>query len=185
LVSIIGSVMIVVAAQVSVAQAQAVSVTPFAGATFGGDAPAQKLAMGAALTFLGPVAGLEFEFGYSPDFFDQHHNTVLIGDNNVTTFNTNLVVGPKIGMFRPYGSAGVGLLRTRVSSASSLFQDLSVNDWGVNFGAGLIVKGSDHVGLRGDVRYFRSLQDHAPGNNIDLGFGTFDFWRYYFGVVLH
>ena len=35
-----------------------------------------------------------------------------------------------------------------------------------------------HFGLRGDVRYFRNLQDHsslANGPNVDLG--GFHFWR--------
>jgi len=35
----------------------------------------------------------------------------------------------------------------------------------------------DNFGLRGDVRYFRSLQDDNGGDDIDLGFGSFDFWR--------
>ena len=45
----------------------------------------------------------------------------------------------------------------------------------------------DHVGLRGDLRYFRNFNDNSVisipnGTNID--FGSFHFWRASFGVVL-
>jgi hypothetical protein len=40
-----------------------------------------------------------------------------------------------------------------------------------------------NVGLRGDVRYFRSLEDTASGSDIDLRLGKFDFWRASGGVV--
>ena len=29
----------------------------------------------------------------------------------------------------------------------------------------------------GDLRYFRSLQDAEPDNDLDLSLGSFDFWR--------
>jgi opacity protein-like surface antigen len=82
---------------------------------------------------------------------------------------------------RPYGSAGIGLLRTNVS-ASGLFDDLSTNELGFNAGAGLHVFFSDTVGLRGDVRYFRSLQSGDDGGN-DLDLGDFTFWRGTVGVT--
>ena len=64
-------------------------------------------------------------------------------------------VGPGV---RPYASGGIGLLRTNVSGGD-LFDDLSTNELGVNVGAGAHVFFSDNVGMRGDIRYFRSLQD--------------------------
>jgi hypothetical protein len=39
------------------------------------------------------------------------------------------------------------------------------------------------VGIRGDVRYFRALQDHAAGSDLDLGLSNFDFWRATVGVT--
>lgn len=45
---------------------------------------------------------------------------------------------------------------------------------------------SDHVGLRGDVRYFRTLNRDDTDSGLDLGFdlGDFDFWRASIGLVI-
>jgi hypothetical protein len=43
---------------------------------------------------------------------------------------------------------------------------------------------TDHFGLRGDLRYFRSLQDNNPDNDLDLGFSDFRFWRGYGGATI-
>ena len=58
----------------------------------------------------------------------------------------------------------------------------SNNDVGMNAGAGVMGFLSDHVGLRGDLRYFRNFNDNSTINNIN--FGSFHFWRASFGVVL-
>ena len=44
---------------------------------------------------------------------------------------------------------------------------------------------SRHVGLRGDVRYFRKIQDSkSEAFNIDdLQLGSFDFWRGTIGMT--
>jgi hypothetical protein len=39
-----------------------------------------------------------------------------------------------------------------------------------------------NVGLRGDVRYFRSLQSNDD-NSIDFSLGSFKFWRGTVGVA--
>jgi opacity protein-like surface antigen len=99
-------------------------------------------------------------------------------------------VGGQTGAgIRPFGFVGVGLLQTNVDSGSSAF-DIDSNEFGFNVGAGVMGFFSDHVGLRGDVRYVRSLTD-IEGENDDLDFddiddigaGDFDFWRVNFGVV--
>ena len=69
-----------------------------------------------------------------------------------------------------------------MSDADDLF-DVANNDFGVNVGAGVIGFFNDHVGLRGDIRYFRSLQDPEEDNEFDIDFGTFDFWRGTVGVT--
>jgi len=163
------------------AQAQTF-ITPFAGATFGADAPATKFSSGVAVTFMGKAAGFEAELGYTPDFFDKNNSVVLIGSNNVTSFMGNLLVGVGDGPVRPYGTVGFGLLRSSVTSASALFNDVTSNDWGFNAGFGVIVMVSDHVGVRGDGRYFRNLRDTDPGGGLDLTTGSFDFWRAYGGL---
>ena len=57
----------------------------------------------------------------------------------------------------------------------------------MDVGGGLNGYFNEHVGLRGDVRYFRSLQgdDDADGIIIDprlFDLGEFDFWRATVGV---
>jgi opacity protein-like surface antigen len=83
---------------------------------------------------------------------------------------------------RPYGAIGVGLLRTRIDE-TDLFDDLSTNDMAFNVGFGVIGMLSDRVGLRGDVRYFRSLQDPEDDDDFDVSIGNFDFWRATGGVT--
>jgi opacity protein-like surface antigen len=157
--------------------------TPYAGTTAGGDAPTEKFTGGASLTFMGAVAGFEIDFGYTPDFFDQETDFALIADSNVTTLMGNLVLGPSAGPVRPYGAIGLGLLRSRID-ATDLFDGVETNDMGFNAGFGVIGMLSDRVGLRGDLRYFRSLQDPEDDDDLDVAVGKFDFWRATGGLSL-
>jgi hypothetical protein len=42
---------------------------------------------------------------------------------------------------------------------------------------------TDNVGLRGDLRYFRSFAGDVDENDIDLRLGGFHFWRASAGVT--
>jgi opacity protein-like surface antigen len=159
-----------------------VSLTPYAGATFGADAPTTKPTIGAALTFMGDVAGFEVDFGYTPDFFDEDEDVVLVGDSNVTTFMGSLLIGIGNRPVRPYGAIGLGLLRSRVDGGD-LFDDVSTNSFGFNAGFGVTADVSDRVGFRGDVRYFRSLEDPEADDDFDVEVGNFDFWRATGGIT--
>ena len=57
------------------------------------------------------------------------------------------------------------------------------NDLGINFGGGLNAQFNDNIGIRGDIRYLRSLEDDDPDNEFDLGLSDFDFWRGTVGVA--
>ena len=168
----------------AVARAQ-VSITPFAGLTFGADAPAEKFTTGVSVSFMGDVAGLEVDLGYTPDFFNEDPDQViLVGDSNLTTLMANLIVG--VGgsdiPVRPYVVAGVGLVRSRID-LGDLFDDVSTNQFGLTLGGGVTGMVSDNVGIRGDVRYIRSLEDPEEDDDFDVGVGNFDFWRATVGVV--
>jgi opacity protein-like surface antigen len=176
--------------------------TPFLGANFGGsasfgdfddfdDEAERRLDVGASLGWMGNgIVGFEADFGWSPNFFE---NTIgpgnfEFGDSNVTTFMANVLIGAPIGGqtgpgIRPYGSGGIGLIRARVDGGG-LFNDLTTNDFGINVGGGVHGFFNDNVGIRGDIRYFRSLQDNEPDDEFDIALSNFDFWRATVGLTI-
>jgi opacity protein-like surface antigen len=169
--------------------------TPYVGANFsrGGDifdldSGNTSVSFGGSLGWMGAgILGLEMDFGYAPDFFETDDVTSL--DGNVTSFMGNVIIGIPIGGqtgggVRPYVSGGAGLLRSRLDDVEDFF-DLNENSFGVNAGAGLMVFFTDNVGLRGDLRYFRSLSDDDNDDDtyLDLNLGAFHFWRATAGVA--
>lgn len=172
------------------ASAQNWFVSPFIGANFGGSASfgefsdtedevERRLDFGATVGWNPNIVGFEVDFGWSPNFFSETRgdSNFEFGDSNVTTFMGNLLISAPSEMpIRPYVSSGLGLIRAQIDS-NGLFNDLSTNDLGVNIGAGINGQFTDNIGLRGDVRYFRSLQDNQADNDLDLSLGSFDFWR--------
>jgi opacity protein-like surface antigen len=131
----------------------------FLGYNFGGDAGCpeitdcedKNLNWGASLGVLGSLFGFELEFAYIPDFFGDSPNS----DSSVTTFMGNIMLGPRIGPVQPYGTVGLGLIKTDAQFVG-LFSE-NDNSIGYNVGGGLIVTFGDHFGVRGDVRYFHSF----------------------------
>ena len=181
------------------ANAQSWFFSPFVGGNFGGSADfgdfpnaddevERRIDFGATIGWNPNVVGFEVDLGWSPNFFENTAGDANFefGDSNVTTIMGNVLVGARPGTgFRPYGSAGVGLIRASVTSATGLFNDLSTNDFGVNVGGGINANFNDNVGVRGDLRYFRSLQDNQPDNDLDLSLGSFDFWRGTVGLTFN
>ena len=130
----------------------------------------------------GTTLGFEADFATIPDFFQQRGLDGLdaLGDNGVTTYMGNLVLGSGGGGFRPYLAGGLGLIRQRASSVDDVV-DVSENSFGFNVGGGLRI-GGRRFGVRGDVRYFRSLQEPEGILNLDLA--DFRFWRGTLGVTI-
>lgn len=161
-----------------------VLLTPFLGVTFGGDTPDQQVNYGFSAAFLGSgMFGLEVDAAITPNFFDAGE-FVDLEDSNVSTFMVNFMVAApsQTPGIRPYASAGAGIVHARATSVGNLF-DLDENKFGVNVGGGVIGQFTDRVGLRGDLRYFRNLQDSDGGDDIDLDLGGFNFWRGTLGVT--
>lgn len=171
--------------------------TPFVGANFGGSATfgdfddfddevERRMDFGASIGWNPGAVGFEIDFGYSPNFFEDTagDRNFEFGDSNVTTLmaNLHLMAGNGTGV-RPYGSGGVGLIRSRISDVGGLFDDVTTNDFGVNIGGGVQGNFNDKIGIRGDIRYFRSLQDNEPDDEFDLALSNFDFWRGTVGVT--
>ena len=170
--------------------------TPFIGVNWGGAATIsdfgadfddefeKRMNFGASLGWMGAgIAGFEVDFGYSPNFFEQTTggDDFEFGDSNVTTLMGNVVLGAPIGGqsglgIRPYAVGGVGIIKSRIGGADELF-DVDKTNWGFNVGGGVTAFLSDKFGLRGDVRYFRSLQDKEQDGDLDIGLADFRFWR--------
>ncbi len=169
--------------------------TPFVGWNWGGAADLldlddfddefeQKVNFGASLAWMGAgIVGFEVDFGYTPNFFENTAGSgdFEFGDSNVTTLMGNVIVGIPVGGqsgvgFRPYAVGGVGLIKSRIGDAEDFF-NVDANDWGFNVGAGTNFYVSDNFGIRGDVRYFRSLEDNEPDDEFDIGLSGFRFWR--------
>jgi opacity protein-like surface antigen len=174
--------------------------TPYIGGNFGGsnlpddvggieDETERRMNFGASLGWMGNgIAGFELDFGWAPNFFENTAASFDIGDNNLTTFMANVLVGAPVGGqtgpgFRPYGSAGVGLMKSHMSLDFD-DNDVDSNDFGFNLGAGVHGFFNDNVGLRGDVRYMRSLEDNPVDNiGVDISDNSLDLWRATVGLT--
>jgi opacity protein-like surface antigen len=134
-------------------------ISPFIGYNFGGDAGCpeitncqdKRIDWGVSVGALGSIVGIEAEFGYTKNFFGE----TAAQTSNVKTFMGNLMLAPKIGPVQPYVLVGLGLIRTSVEGVG-VAQDQNQLGWDV--GGGLMVFFGQHIGLRGDVRYYHSFQ---------------------------
>jgi opacity protein-like surface antigen len=161
--------------------------TPYLGVTFGGDTGGQHITYGGSFGWMGAgVVGFEVDGAFAPDVFNTTGGDQPLQDTNATTLMANLIVGAPIGGqagVRPYVSGGAGLLRSRVADVDDFF-DTDSNSFGVNVGGGVMAFVRENFGIRGDIRYFRGLQDvNVNQSGASLNLGTFDFWRGTFGVT--
>jgi len=147
-------------------------ISPFIGFNYGGDSGCPTATncedkhsnFGVSGGKLWGIGGAEFEFGYARDFFGKTPGV----DTNVLTLMGNVIVGPKLGFFRPFVLGGVGLIKSHVELTAGSLLDSS-NNFGWDIGGGVMIMFGDHVGVRGDVRRFQSFQ-----NQTILGFSLAD-----------
>jgi hypothetical protein len=159
-------------------------ITPFAGVTFGGATDKSHGTFGVGLGFLGKgILGFEAEFATTRHFFGASGQGDVFTPNDVVTLMGSVLVAVPAGPVRVYGAAGAGLLKPRLQGPGHLF-DVDSNDFGINVGGGFIGYVGEHVGLRGDVRYFRDLADTSSNGAFDLAFGKIDYWRAVAGLTL-
>jgi hypothetical protein len=164
--------------------------TPSIGAGFGGSASGREhLTWGSSIGWMGAGAfGWEADLAYTPEFFEGDDDDFdFVDTSNVTSFMANLIVGAPIGGttgggVRPYFSTGAGVMQYNVQGADDLFE-VDTNELGVNVGGGILGFMTDHVGFRGDLRYYRALTDPEPDNDFDIDFASFDFWRGTAGIT--
>ncbi len=159
-----------------------VVLTPFIGSLFSGDLPNSKADYGATATFMGHgIFGGEVLFNYAPRFVPETATSSAVAQSSLMG---NLIVGIPIGgdtggSVRPYVTAGMGLFRA-TAKQSDFFDRLTTNDFAYNVGGGVMMFFNEHIGLRGDLRYVRTLRDD---NNDGLLFkpGDLNFWRWNVG----
>ncbi|MGE5243317.1 MAG: outer membrane protein [Betaproteobacteria bacterium] len=160
-------------------------ITPFWGFNFGGDSAncisltnceEKRTNLGVSFGSTGALFGFEADFGYAKDFFGKAPGA----DTSVLTFTTNLTVTLPLGPVRPYLLGGIGLIRPHASLSLSQLS-LDKNAFGYDIGGGVNVLATRHLGVRGDLRRFRTLQDVTlfvfTGDKLE-------FWRGSVGLVL-
>jgi hypothetical protein len=151
-------------------------VSPFVGSTAGGDATQASTTVGVSGGWRGNGwIGVEGDLGWTPDFFEQDGFRTT---RRVLTMMGNGVLNVPAGRenVRPYVSGGLGLFRPRLSEAGGIFAvDARKLGWDAGGGAEVF---QGHVGVRGDLRYFRGLRKSEDDvNAFDLDFSKFGFWR--------
>jgi opacity protein-like surface antigen len=141
-------------------------VTPFLGFNFGGDSAdcprltecdEKRLNFGVSFGSMGTVFGFEEDISYAKNFFGATPDS----ENSVFSAMSNLVVGVGVGPVRPYVLGGIGLIRSRVSSLAGSITDIDSggNALGYDLGGGITGMFGSNVGIRGDIRVFRTMKD--------------------------
>ena len=168
-------------------------IVPFAGVNFGGNAgeslgdgaDAKRFDWGTSFGWMGGgVFGFEGDIGYSPDFYGKTD----LGGSSVLSLMGNVLLGVPFGGqqgfgVRPFGLVGIGVIRSDLESFDDLV-GLDNTEVAWNFGGGVLVFFGSHVGIRGDVRYFRTFGDVDFGP-IEVGDAdAVDYTRGSIGLVL-
>jgi opacity protein-like surface antigen len=162
-------------------------ISPSFGYNFGGDSGCTTATncenknwnLGVSLGTFGSLLGFEAELTYEDKFLGEATSE----STSVLTLMGNLMVAPKISIVRPYGLAGVGLIKTSVDVPAG-GASADENQFGWTVGAGLVVYFNRHFGLKGDIRHYHAFEalklfgfDLTNDNKLDFG-------RAAFGVVL-
>jgi len=161
-------------------------VSPWIGADTATRTDNGATAFGAVAGYMGAgVFGFEADVGYTPEFFGPN---LVFGDVSTITVIGNAILGVPIGGthgagVRPFISGGFGLMRTHVERGLVLNRSRSNNDLVYDVGFGMMGFFNQHIGLRGDVRYFRALHDTDFGSGVNLDPGRRRIWRASAGVA--
>jgi opacity protein-like surface antigen len=154
-------------------------VSPFIGYDFGGDSGCPEITgcedkhlnVGISFGSLGSVLGAELEFAYAKNFFGDTPGI----SSSVLTLMGNAMLAPRFGPVQPYALVGLGLLKTNVELTPTDLLESDNNHFGWDVGGGLMAFVGQHVGVRGDIRYFHAFQDleilGVPVGDTKLNFG--------------
>jgi opacity protein-like surface antigen len=163
-------------------------ISPSFGYNFGGDSGCAKATdcedknwnLGVSLGTHGAILGFEAELTYENNFLGK----TSVESTDVLTLMGNLMLAPKIAIVRPYGLAGLGLIRTSVEVPTG-GSTAAENLFGWTVGAGLVVYLNDHVGVKGDIRHYHAFQTlELFGIDVARDENKLDFGRAAFGLLL-
>lgn len=120
------------------------------------DCQTHRANYGMGIGYLGPLVGFEEEFVYTPSFFGSSSAST---SNNVLTLMSNVFVNVPLGPIRPYGTIGLGLLRTSVDFTVAGLASVRNSGLGWDVGGGLFVNVMPHISVRADLRHYRGTGD--------------------------
>jgi len=169
----------------------------FIGSNYGATAEGSSVDFGGAVGYLwNRMVGGELLASFAPSF--HLTNALLASSPNVNTYMANVIAAVPLGsdgQWQPFVSAGLGAVQLR----SDVFNvadnpaagSVSANDakFGGDVGFGIMGYAAN-VGLRADVRYFRtrSSTNTNPASTADAFASNLlsglDFWRANIGVAL-
>jgi opacity protein-like surface antigen len=138
-------------------------ISPFIGYNFGGDSGCPEISncenktrnLGISFGSIGNVVGAEAEFSFIDNFFGESPGA----SSHVLTFMGNFMLAPKFGVIQPYGVIGLGLIKSHAEVSLGGFLESDNNHFGWDIGGGIIGYFGEHVGVRGDIRYFHAFED--------------------------
>ena len=164
-------------------------VSPFVGTTLTSPSPSgsrSKPGFGIAFGTLGKIVGFDTEIAYYPEVLD--NTTNALAKNRVLTFSGDTLIGPTIGRVKAYGAIGFGNLHLNVTSLRSAIipnpASISSNYFTFNAGGGVAGFFTTHLGMRGDLRYYRAYGfDVTDLQSTGITLDRFDFWRASVGLA--
>jgi hypothetical protein len=129
------------------------------------------------------------DLGYAAGFFDPPEDALdLIASSHVLTVGGHAGIGfparKESDRYFPYVTGGFGWMRQSARDREG-FISVVRNDPALNIGGGVRVLLNDYLGVRLDMRYFRSLRDPFPEPDpLVADLERLHFWRVGVGAVL-
>jgi hypothetical protein len=129
------------------------------------------------------------DFGYAAGFFEPDADVLdLIASSHVLTISghggVTMPARRDADRYFPYFTVGFGWMRQDARDREGLI-NVTRNDPAVNFGGGIRVLVGEFLGVRADIRHFRSMRD--PFENPDplvADLERVSFWRLGVGAVI-
>jgi hypothetical protein len=144
---------------------------------------------GAAIEYASGWLLVGGDIGYAGGFFDPPGNLRdLIATSHVLTISgTAGITMPArrdADRFFPYFTVGYGWMRQHARDREGLI-DVARTDPTINFGGGIRVQLSEFLGVRADIRRFRSLRDPFESPDpLVADLERVSFWRIGIGAVI-